>query len=251
MAFFKFRKQTDAPAQQTEPGESVETLRRRAKYRLTGAAVLVLIGVIGFPILFDQQPRPIAVDTPIDIPDRNKARALPVPSAPATSTAGATVAPTVGAAPVSTVIAPVATISAPARTAAVPPRALPASAATPTKPADKLPPPAVEKRAPVKPAVDSGARAQALLDGKEPEQQTVTGSGRYVVQIGAFTEQPLAREARLKAEHAGLKTYTQITQTKEGRRIRVRVGPFATRAQAEQAVEKIRKLNLPAKLLTL
>lgn len=239
MAFFKFRKQTDTSAQQTDPGESIETLRRRAKYRLTGAAVLVLIGVIGFPILFDQQPRPIAVDTPIDIPDRNKAKALPLPSAPASSTAGATVAPAVDTAPVSTTVVPAAAVSAPAKAAVIRPRALPASAAptVPTKPA--------------KPTADSGERAQALLDGKELEQQAVSGSGRFVVQVGAFAEQSLAREARLKVEHAGLKTYTQVTQTKEGRRIRVRVGPFANKVQAEQAAEKIRKLNLPAKLLTL
>ena len=50
-------------------------MRQRAKHRLIGAAVLVLIGVIGFPLLFDKQPRPIAVDTPIDIPDKNKVHA--------------------------------------------------------------------------------------------------------------------------------------------------------------------------------
>jgi DedD protein len=34
-------------------------MRRRARHRLIGAAVLVLIGVVGFPLLFDTQPRPI------------------------------------------------------------------------------------------------------------------------------------------------------------------------------------------------
>ena len=41
-----------------------------------GAAVLVLIGVVGFPMLFDSRPRPIPVDIPIEIPDRNKVAAL-------------------------------------------------------------------------------------------------------------------------------------------------------------------------------
>ena len=54
-------------------------MRRRARHRLIGAAVLVLLGVVGFPILFDTQPRPIQVDIPIEIPDRNKAVPLVVP----------------------------------------------------------------------------------------------------------------------------------------------------------------------------
>ena len=77
MAFFKFRTRgpqgnegRSAPA--AVPAESVETMRRRARHRLVGAAVLVLLGVIGFPLLFDTQPRPVSVDIPIEIPDRNK-----------------------------------------------------------------------------------------------------------------------------------------------------------------------------------
>ena len=75
MAFFKFRKRGDGAASasattQASPAESVEAIRRRARQRLIGAAVLVLVGVVGFPLVFDTQPRPIAVDIPIDIPDR-------------------------------------------------------------------------------------------------------------------------------------------------------------------------------------
>jgi len=78
MAFFKFRKSGDEPSSATVQPESNEVLRRRAKHRLTGAAVLVLAGVIGFPLLFDKQPRPISVDIPIEIPDRNKVKALSI-----------------------------------------------------------------------------------------------------------------------------------------------------------------------------
>ena len=59
--------------------ESVEDMRRRAQHRLIGAAVLVALGVIGFPILFDTQPRPIPVDVPIEIPDRNEVAPMMVP----------------------------------------------------------------------------------------------------------------------------------------------------------------------------
>jgi len=60
MAFFKFRLPGQRGASESTggaaPTESVEVLRQRAKHRLIGAAVLVLLGVIGFPCLFDTQP---------------------------------------------------------------------------------------------------------------------------------------------------------------------------------------------------
>ena len=85
MAFFKFRKGGDEQPTPPTASESVEAMRKRARHRLVGAAVLVLIGVVGFPLLFDSQPRPIAVDIPIDIPDKRQSGAplvlLPVPAA--------------------------------------------------------------------------------------------------------------------------------------------------------------------------
>lgn len=57
----------------------MEDMRRRARHRLIGAAVLVLAGVVGFPLLFDSQPRPVPVNVAIDIPDRNKVAPLVLP----------------------------------------------------------------------------------------------------------------------------------------------------------------------------
>ena len=101
MAFFKFRKAGDDVAASPRQSESIEAMRRRARHRLIGAAVLVLAGVIGFPLLFDTQPRPVAVDIPIEIPDRNKVKPLALPrsesqgvvtSAPAASAPAASAA---------------------------------------------------------------------------------------------------------------------------------------------------------------
>ena len=45
--------------------------------------VLLGVGIIGFPLLFETQPRPIAVDIPIEIPRKDNAPplAMPAPSA--------------------------------------------------------------------------------------------------------------------------------------------------------------------------
>src|SRR6218665_3801138 len=85
MALFPLRRPRGDQPKAAAPAQTVEALRRRALHRLIGAAVLVLAGVIGFPLVFDNQPRPIAVDIPIEIPDRNKAAPLVVP-APAAQT---------------------------------------------------------------------------------------------------------------------------------------------------------------------
>jgi len=242
MAFFKFRKRTEKPASAPSQSESIEALRRRAKYRLTGAAVLVLIGVVGFPILFDRQPRPIAVDTPIEIPDRNKVKPLTLPITAPAPTRPAAQEPVQEnrAAPV---VAPVTATSvpiAPKIKAEETPNPVDKPASEPSK---KLVTPTLK--------TNDGNKAQALLDGKEPDKKLPANGGRFVVQVGAFAEAARAREVRLKVEHAGLKTYTQIAQTRDGQRIRVRVGPFATKAEAEKAAAKIKKLNLPAALLSL
>ena len=96
---------------------------------------------------------------------------------------------------------------------------------------------------------DDAARARALLEGRTVEP--AEGEARIVVQVGAFAEADKAREVRLKLEHAGLKTYTHVADTKDGKRTRVRVGPFASRAEAERAAQKVKKLDLPASILTL
>lgn len=255
MAFFKFRKRTDEPAAVSPQSESVEVMRRRAKYRLIGATVLVLVGVVGFPLLFDKQPRPIAVDTPIDIPDKNKVLPLSVPASAAKDTTRAETAQTNAPAD-----APKEEV---AMTAPAPktvdeeskPVAPPVAKAVP-KPVEKVVEKAVEKVvekpvAAVVPRTDDGAKALALLQGRAPETKTEATEGRFVVQVGAFAEEAGARTVRLKVESVGLKTYTHVAQTKDGSRIRVRTGPYSTRAEAEKAAEKIKKLGLPAAILTL
>jgi DedD protein len=92
-------------------------------------------------------------------------------------------------------------------------------------------------------------KAKALLDGKEAPKSEQ--SVRSVVQVGAYAELAKAREVRAKLESAGFKTYTQEIDTKDGKRIRVRVGPFPSKEEAEKTAEKIRKLNLQTSVLKL
>ena len=49
----------------------------------------------------------------------------------------------------------------------------------------------------------------------------------------------------------GFKTYTHVAETKEGKRTRVRLGPFATKDEAEKAAARVKTMNLQATVLTL
>ena len=243
MALFKLRKKVDEPMAAASPAESVDAMRRRARHRLIGAVVLVLAAVIGFPLLFDTQPRPVAVDIPIEIPDRNKVKPLPLPPhvPVATGKVAPEPVPAVASAP-----------KAETKVAEAKPEPAPAPEKKPEPKAETKPEPKVEAK-PAEPKPDAkaadAAKARALLEGKTVD--TAAEGARYVVQVGAFADVAKAKEARLKLERAGLKTYTNVAETKDGKRTRVRAGPFASRAEADKAAEKIKGLDLPAAILTL
>lgn len=279
-----FKRKTDAlpsPASSGETGDAVQLARTRARQRLIGAAVLVVIGVIAFPLVFETQPRPIPVDVRIDIPRKDGVAPLPMPPARGPVPAAPTAAPrepviTESRADAGRELPPAA--SATAQPAASKPAV--AQAPAPEKPAEKVVEKPAEKaqeklqekaaekaaekvaektaeKAPAKPApkpaeakpANDAERAKALLEGKE--SPAVADAGRYVVQVGAFSDAAAAREMRQKVEKLGLKTYTQVAETSSGSRIRVRIGPFGSRDDADKALAKARAAGVSAVVLTL
>ncbi len=248
MSFFSFRRSRTSPAKPAAAAaasESVEVVRRRARQRLIGAAVLVLIGVIGFPLLFDSQPRPVPVDIVIDIPSRNAVKpGTPIAADKPAETAHAAkpADPATSPAPQ---VPPQASLEGKEEIVVGNPAAAPAALALP---APQATPAASAVEAAPKVAAKPAPEAQRPQDPKDGKPGA---SARVVVQVGAYGDAAKAREVRQKLEKAGFKTYTQVVDTKDGSRTRVRVGPFASRAEAEQAAAKIKSLDLPASLLAL
>lgn len=313
MAFFKFRLRGQptesiptagrrSAKNASAPTETVETLRRRARYRLIGAAVLVGVAVIVFPLLFDTKPRPVSLDVPITIPDRDRVPPLEQPaavthagkvsSASSLSEGEEVVSPSASPRVTSVVPESPANSSRPdksqekAADSAPPPEKLvekpvekpaekPAEKPVPRhteKPAEKVaekpaekpvakPEPAPERRVEEpRTRTDEAVRARALLEGRTPDANAAKSeikspaspdAGRFIVQVGAFADINSAREARAKADRVGVKTYTQEISTAQGKRIRVRVGPFATREDAEKAAAALKKTGLPGAVLAL
>ena len=247
MPFFNFHRvsSTSPNAAGAAKPESMEVVRKRAKHRLIGASVLVLVGVVGFPLLFDTQPRPIALDIPIEIPGKNTVKPLAMPAK--TEAAKEPAAPALAPVPQDKV----ATGSSLGANEEVVMDKKPALGTSVTSAPKKEADPVGKPEAKPAPKADDGARAKALLDGQAAAAAPSAAEGRMVVQVGAFADAEKAKEVRQKLEKAGLKTYTQVAETKDGKRIRVRVGPFATKAEAGIAASKIKTLDLPASILTL
>ena len=224
MAFFKSRSSGNASADDKNAdvaAQSLDTLRRQARHRLIGATVLVLLAVIGFPLVFDTKPRELAADIRIEMPDKDAVRPSQAPTPPPSVVPAPAPVPD-GEIPVEQKAAEVVT------KAVVPPSVMP------EKPPQDA---AKEEEVPSKP--DPGS------------EKSGDSAPRFIVQVGAFAEESKSKEVRSKLEKAGIKTYTHIAQTKEGKRIRVRVGPFATKEEAQKTVEKIKSLQLSATVLTL
>jgi DedD protein len=229
LSFFHNRSMASNASAET-PADVVQRARAQARRRLIGAVVLVGIGIVGFPLLFETQPRPIPVDLPIVIPSKD---AVP-PLAPAAPQATPPQVPAKSR----------DEVQAEPRTPA--PRD---AATTPAEPRPATPQPA-EAKAPARSNADA-ERARALLEGKATARADApTAPERVVVQVGAFADPAAARGVRQRVEQIGLKTFVQEVQTDGGKRLRVRVGPFDSREEAEKAAARIKAAGLDAAVMT-
>ena len=220
----------------SDPAQAVAQARTRARRRLIGAVLLLGVGIIAFPLLFETQPRPIPVDIPIEIPRKDNVPPLAVP-APRPPVAAASVAP--AAAPATPALAPpMITESKTDAGRDVPPAG------------EKQTRPVVKPETVAKASTPPGATAPAppaAIDTKPAAEV----AGRFVVQVGAFADPAVARDTRAKVDKLGLRTYTQDVETDAGKRIRVRLGPYASRDEADKAAAKVKGAGLPAAVLTL
>jgi len=263
---------TTAGARAPSPSD-VEALRTRARRRLIGMVVLVGAGVLGLPWLFETQPRPLSSDVRIVQAGQHTSGDADAPSRAATGRVAqvprrdaqvANIRPPVDTTePPAEARAPRAEPKPEAQPEAKPPAPKPAQKPTPSdpvrqpekpaaKPAEKSPEKASDKAAQKPLAKPADKPAEKAADKKpDAKPDNKAGDTRYVVQFGAFADVNAARETRQKAERMGLKTYAQQVDTPQGKRIRVRLGPFADKAEADKALATLRKGGLNGNVLTL
>lgn len=227
-----FQRQDATPARDSDEA-LVARVRTSARRRLVGAVVLLGIGVVAFPLIFETQPRPIPVDIPIEIPRKEGQPPLALPTSKPLTPAASKPQPQAAEAKAEAPRDPVPAAKVEAK---------------PEPKAEPKPEPRTEPKTEAKPEVKPAAVAKPADAASKPVNE---GAGRFVVQVGAFAEAGAIREARTKVEKLGLATYTQVVETPNGRRTRVRVGPFASREEADQVAGKLKAAGLPGAVLTL
>ncbi len=190
----------------------------------------------------------------------------PTPATEATAAPVATSAPAAAAAPAPAAVAPpAAAIAAPKSTeppASAPPAAAKASAPATKASAPQPATPAASTRAPTaaastpapmrreaasRPAASAKPKAPAAAaSSADTALPTVGTAPGYYINVGLFAEEANARKTQARLLNEGLPAFRQELNNSKGRRIRVRVGPYATRAQADAAAEAIRAMALDA-----
>jgi len=280
LSFFKRDAAAPAAKRVADTADAVQQLRLQARHRLIGAAVLVGLGVIGFPLLFETQPRPIPVDLPIDIPNKDGVPPLQIPAQRTTpdlpalppvdaveARAEGSARAASGAVQLNQPAAAKQSERTPERTPEKAPERVPDRSAqrlaekTVDKAESKRPAPAAAASRSTSPTSNpESARVQALLEGKPAASKPGAASrpadgspsaSRLIIQVGAYADSKAAQEARMKVERLGLKTYTQVVETPAGRRTRVRLGPFASREEADRAAARVRAAGLSTAVLSL
>jgi DedD protein len=251
--------------------------KKRARRRLVGAVALVLAAVVGLPMILDSEPKPVTDDIAIDIPSKDKrtqggaVRTAPPVTDVARAPAGVGLDKDEEVIDPAMLPPPVETGPSTAARSEMPqlvkpePRPKPEVRAEPKaetpRPAKVEPKPEskAERKtelAHVKPAekVDEASRARAILEGRpepkaEAKLEPKKESGRFVVQVAALATQDKVDELQGKLKSAGIASFTQKVSTDSGSRTRIRVGPFASKEEADRVRAKLSKIGLAGTLV--
>lgn len=251
---------TQAPLQRrsasTQRNTAADDLRRRARRRLVGAIAMVLAAVIILPMVLDAPPETVSDDIAIQIPGQSTpfeprfTEAARVPELPALpeGSEGSEALPAAPGEAAAIAVDPrvpasIATITPlPGSKPEPAPRPEPAPAPSRPAPAAGAAAPApAPAPAPRNNADAEAARALALLQGQAPAQaaSVAQSSSRYAVQVVAVRSRSGANDLLARLKGAGLSAYIETIKTPDGEVHRVRLGPYASRSQAEAAQARL------------
>lgn len=189
-----------------------------------GAIALVLFLVIVPPMVMDLEPKPVTTDLTVEIPRQESAQ-LSVPP-PAPQPASRPAEPRKGEGE---------------QKAAEPKPGEPAKVDA-RKPAEAKGGTEDKKAAKVASASErksqEAARAEAILKGDAP-----AGGESFVVPLGAYANPDNVKQLQAKLARAGVKSFTEPVKSGSTAQTRVAAGPYASRAEAESARDKLAALK--------
>ena len=199
-------------------------LRKRARRRLVGAVALVVIVVVFLPMILDNEPKPLSQDIAINIPspsgdedqtEADSSEPQPLHFRPVVPSSGDSASSDSGSA---------------------------------DEPGDEAAS-ETQSNGEIKAAEPAGketvrqAPATTGSSASKPAANTTANEG-FVVQLGAFSDAANALRLAKVVSDARFTAYTEEVTTSGGKRTRVRVGPYPTRAQAEDASKRLKARKL-------
>ena len=222
--------------------------QQRARHRLIGAAVLVLIAVVGLPRVLDNSPKSAPNDIAVNI-----VTSLPIPGSD------------------------VKTVEkSKAEVVTEPAKEIPKAAVVPEPKVEAKPEPKAEIKTETKPAqapnkaaglglaageevvaapntkpkVDSQVKADSTSPDNVTSNSNANGSGKYVIQIGAFASEERAKGWIAKLKEQKIPNYVINRNGPDGVKLYVlRAGPYADKDAAELAEKKIKAMGLSPRLV--
>ena len=216
--------------------------QQRARHRLIGAAVLVLIAVVGLPRILDNKPKSVTNDIAVNI-----VTSLPIPSADPKPSEKSK-------ADISSEASSkeIATESKAEAKPEIKPE-VKAEAKIDVKPAAPAKPTGLGLAAgeevvstQVKPKVEDGAAKSATTT----TSPSPTGSGKFVIQIGAFASEERAKGWITKLKDQKIPNYVLNKNGTDGTKLYIlRAGPYSDKEAAEAAEKKIKAMGLTPRLV--
>ncbi|MGO4305442.1 SPOR domain-containing protein [Cupriavidus sp. RAF12] len=197
--------------------------KQRARRRLIGAVVLLVAAVIVLPIVFEHKPRPVSEDVAVKVAngqgvsqkpkvEARKADPLPPAQNPSRNDAALDAGEEL--------------VSAPAAATSDKPRA--------------------DAKADAKPDAKADAK---VADAKQDKADKATGSGKYLILIGAFSSEERAKNWLAKLKASKVPAYLEKKVLADGERILLRAGPFADRDAADAADKRVKAVGLTSKVV--
>ena len=258
--------QPGTKASRSNNSEEIQ-LRGRARRRLVGAIAVVVIMVVALPMVLDKAPKPVGQNIAINIPSQELPDAASRLSPPPASAATVPVAtgkigeqqpPVPAVAPVQPVAAPAAAVTGPAAKPAEPAKVPTPAAAGPvaesvkaeapkTAMAEKASSPADKPKD--KKAADKPQEKKASSTADKPKESKAAaaakpGKGAFAVQLGVFSSAANVKQLQAKLSSHSIRSYTETLKTSAGEKIRVRVGSYANRQDADKARDKLKAIGV-------
>ena len=213
-------------AQAEELALTEDPEQQRARHRLIGAAVLVLIAVVGLPRILDNNPKLAPNDIAVNI-----VTSLPIPGTNARPEEK----------PKTEVVAEPVKETSKLALAPEPKAEAKAETKVETKPT-----PAPNKT----PGLGLAAGEEIIAAPSNASNGATNGSEKYIIQIGAFASEERVQGWITKLKEQKIPNYVLNKNASDGSKLFVlRAGPYTDKDAAEAAEKKIKAMGLSPRLV--